>query len=107
MVWNEIEAMVDIEPSQRQLTISTTMTNEDAVEIAVTDSGPGIPPETLKKIFDSFYTTKESGLGMGLSISRTIARAHGGALWATTEDGTGTIFHFTLPVGAGDEDDHA
>ena len=104
---NAIEAMVDSESSHRQLMIGTTMIKEDTIEIAVADIGPGVPPGALEQIFDAFYTTKENGLGMGLSISRSIAEAHGGALWATMEDGTGTTFHFTLSIGAGDKDDRA
>ena len=61
------------------------------------DSGIGIDAQTLDKIFDSFYTTKPRGMGMGLSISRSILQAHGGRLWATAKDGPGTIFHFILP----------
>ena len=67
------------------------------MQVTVEDSGIGIDPQTLDKIFDSFYTTKPSGMGMGLSISRSILQAHGGRLWATAKDGPGTMFHFTLP----------
>ena len=69
----------------------------DQVEVTVKDSGPGIDPNTLDKIFDPFYTTKPGGMGMGLSISRSILQAHGGRLWAAAKDGPGTIFHFSLP----------
>ncbi|HVN77385.1 MAG TPA: ATP-binding protein, partial [Terriglobia bacterium] len=67
------------------------------VQASVEDSGIGIDPEKLDKIFDSFYTTKPGGMGMGLSISRSILQAHVGRLWATGKEGAGTIFHFTLP----------
>jgi signal transduction histidine kinase len=67
------------------------------VVVAVEDSGAGIDPEKMNQIFDSFYTTKSSGMGMGLSISRSILEAHGGRLWATARD-KGTIFQFTLPA---------
>jgi signal transduction histidine kinase len=67
------------------------------VQISIEDSGVGIDPQKLEKIFDSFYTTKPGGMGMGLSISRSILQAHGGRLWATAKDGPGTIFDFTLP----------
>jgi signal transduction histidine kinase len=67
------------------------------VQVTVKDSGPGIDPNTLDKIFDPFYTTKPGGMGMGLSISRSILQAHGGRLWAAAKDGPGTIFHFSLP----------
>ena len=69
---------------------------EDQVQVTVEDSGPGLDPNTMAKIFEPFYTTKSSGMGMGLSISRSIVQSHGGRLWATATDGPGTAFHFTL-----------
>jgi len=67
------------------------------VQVIVEDAGTGLDPSTIDKIFDPFYTTKPSGMGMGLAICRSILQAHGGRLWATPKDGPGTIFHFTLP----------
>jgi signal transduction histidine kinase len=67
------------------------------VQVTVEDSGIGIDAEKIDKVFDSFYTTKPGGTGMGLSICRSILQAHGGRLWATVNDGAGTSFHFTLP----------
>ena len=61
------------------------------------DSGTGLDPNTMARIFEAFYTTKSGGMGMGLSISRSIVQNHGGRLWATANDGPGTSFHFTLP----------
>jgi len=72
----------------------------DAVEVTVEDVGPGIPDELREQIFDAFFTTKGEGLGMGLSISRSIIDAHGGRLWPTPRPGRGTIFHFTVPIEA-------
>jgi signal transduction histidine kinase len=69
----------------------------DQVQISVADSGPGLDPNTANRIFEPFYTTKASGMGMGLSISRSIVQSHGGRLWATANDGRGTSFHFSLP----------
>ena len=69
----------------------------DQVQVTVRDSGIGLDPNTMGRIFDPFYTTKPSGMGMGLSISRSIVQAHGGRLWATANDGPGTSLHFTLP----------
>jgi signal transduction histidine kinase len=66
--------------------------------VAIQDSSPGIDPTKLDRIFDAFYTTKPDGLGMGLSVCRTIVEAHGGKLWATAADPRGAIFQFTLPV---------
>jgi signal transduction histidine kinase len=68
--------------------------------VAVRDSGPGIDPEHLDRVFDAFYTTKSSGTGMGLSICRSIIHAHGGELWAERTNSRGAVFQFTLP-GAG------
>jgi signal transduction histidine kinase len=64
----------------------------------VRDSGPGIDPSHLERVFDAFYTTKSSGMGMGLSICRSIIAAHGGRLWAEANEPCGTIFQFTLPA---------
>jgi signal transduction histidine kinase len=69
------------------------------VFVAVSDSGPGLPLTNLARIFEAFYTTKSSGLGMGLSICRSIVEAHGGRLWATRNDPHGAVFCMMLPVG--------
>jgi PAS domain S-box-containing protein len=97
LVMNAIEAMSVIDERARELAISTRNIDPDQVQVTVQDSGTGIDPRTIDKIFDSFYTTKPGGMGMGLSISRSILQAHGGRIWATANDGRGTIFHFTLP----------
>jgi signal transduction histidine kinase len=65
--------------------------------VAVRDSGPGLSPESLGRLFDAFYTTKASGMGMGLSICRSIVEAHGGRVWATPNEPRGAAFQFTLP----------
>ena len=75
--------------------------NRAAVLVAVQDSGPGLNPESLDRLFDAFYTTKPQGMGMGLSICRSIIEAHGGRLWATANEGRGATFQFTLPTGGG------
>ena len=97
LVMNGIEAMSSVGERARELLITTRNVDADRVQASVEDSGIGIDPQKLDKIFDSFYTTKPSGMGMGLSISRSILQAHGGRLWATAKEGPGTIFHFTLP----------
>jgi len=97
LTMNAIEAMSSVDQRPRELLIITRNIAADQVEVTVKDSGPGIDPNTLDKIFDPFYTTKPGGMGMGLSISRSILQAHSGRLWAAAKDGPGTIFHFTLP----------
>jgi PAS domain S-box-containing protein len=99
LVMNAIEAMSSVDDRARELVITTRNTGPDQVEVTVEDSGIGIDAQSADKIFDSFYTTKPGGMGMGLSISRSILQAHGGRLWATARNGTGTIFSFTLPTG--------
>jgi PAS domain S-box-containing protein len=97
LVMNAIEAMSSVDEGSRELVITTRNIEVDQVLVTVKDSGPGIDPTTLDKIFDPFYTTKPGGMGMGLSISRSILQAHGGRLWAAAKDSPGTIFHFSLP----------
>jgi signal transduction histidine kinase len=94
---NGIEAMSSVGERARELLITTRNVDADRVQVSIEDSGIGIDPQKLDKIFDSFYTTKPGGMGMGLSISRSILQAHGGRLWATAKDSPGTIFDFTLP----------
>jgi signal transduction histidine kinase len=81
----------------RDLLISTAEDQSDGVLVAVRDSGPGLNPESLERLFDPFYTTKASGIGMGLSICRSIVEAHGGRLWAAPNLPQGASFHFSLP----------
>jgi signal transduction histidine kinase len=97
LVMNAMEAMSSVEERPRELLIITRNIDAEQVQVTVKDTGPGIDPNTLDRIFDPFYTTKPGGMGMGLSISRSILRAHGGRLWAAAKDGPGTIFHFSLP----------
>ena len=95
---NAIEAMNDPQVSQRTLTISNHVRDRRMIEIAVADTGRGIPPELSEKIFESFFTTKPQGLGIGLSLSRRIIEAHGGRLWAESDGRSGATFRFTLPI---------
>jgi len=97
LIMNAIEAMSSVIDRPRELVITTRNTDADQVQVTVEDSGPGIDPDKIDKIFDSFYTTKPGGMGMGLSISRSILQAHGGRLWATPKDGPGTVFYFSIP----------
>ena len=96
LVLNGMEAMGPSGEGQR-IVIHTLQTGE-AVRVAVRDQGPGIPADELPRIFDTFYTTKPNGMGMGLPISRSIVEAHGGRLWAENNPDRGATFAFTLPA---------
>jgi len=96
---NGIEAMAGSDSSQRHLAIQTLAVDGGSVEVAVRDTGHGIPSENLTRVFDPFFTTKPSGLGMGLAICRSIVEAHGGRLWAASNEGMGAVFRFALPSG--------
>jgi PAS domain S-box-containing protein len=98
LVHNGVEAMNGNSAHPCRITINTDMATDDMVTVSVEDTGTGIPAEIRDKIFDPFFTTKTAGLGMGLSICRTIIEAHEGTLWADTNDDTGTVFVFTLPT---------
>jgi signal transduction histidine kinase len=98
LVINAIDAMSAIDEGPRELTISTAMNEPGAVLVTVRDSGPGITAENIERLFEPFYTTKASGMGMGLSICRSIIEAHGGRLWASANVPRGAIFQFTVPV---------
>jgi C4-dicarboxylate-specific signal transduction histidine kinase len=96
LIMNAIEAMSEISEGSRELLIGTSMDEPGGVTVAVRDSGPGLKPESLACLFDPFYTTKPHGMGMGLSICRSITEAHGGRLWATPNTPRGATFQFTL-----------
>jgi two-component system, LuxR family, sensor kinase FixL len=96
LIRNAIEAMA--ETQRRELTIATATQPNEMVEIRVSDTGPGIAPEIAAQLFHPFVTTKPNGMGVGLSISRTIVEAHGGRLWAEPNPRGGTIFRLTLKV---------
>ncbi len=95
---NAFDAMDGLEPADRQLLIRTSQVGPTAVEVCVKDSGVGFKGESYQRLCEPFYTTKESGMGMGLAISRTILEAHRGRLWAENNRGPGAAFHFTVPV---------
>jgi PAS domain S-box-containing protein len=96
LILNAVEAMGTVEPGARTLLISSAQDRTGAL-VAVRDSGPGIDPAHLERVFEAFYTTKSSGTGMGLSICRSIIDAHGGRLWAEPNEPRGVVFRFTLP----------
>jgi C4-dicarboxylate-specific signal transduction histidine kinase len=98
LIINAMEAMSDLNAGSRRLLISSATSESCGVRVNIEDSGPGIPTESLERIFQAFYTTKAAGLGMGLSICRSIIEAHGGQLAARAANPTGAIFTFSLPI---------
>jgi PAS domain S-box-containing protein len=100
LIVNAVHALSEGGQEPRELSISTSMDGSTGVLVSVRDSGPGICPEDLGRLFDPFYTTRPGGMGMGLSICRSIVEAHGGRLWATPNLAHGATFQFTLPVHA-------
>lgn len=99
---NAIEAMSDRSERggavTRELVVAAVPAGSEAVEVSVADTGPGLAPEVAERLFRAFVTTKPTGMGIGLSICRSIVQAHGGRIWAEANPGGGTIFRFTLPV---------
>ena len=98
LILNAVDAMSSVGDAPRDLLISTERSEAGTVKVAVRDSGPGIAPENLERVFDSFYTTKPNGMGLGLSICRSIIEAHGGRLSASANVPRGAVFQFTLPL---------
>lgn len=101
LIRNAIQSMA---PSAcKELTIATAADRAGWVRVTVTDTGTGLDPDIRERLFEAFATTKEDGMGLGLSICRTIVEAHGGRIWADSAPGGGTAFHFCVPL-AGDDD---
>jgi signal transduction histidine kinase len=98
LVLNGMEAMAELPEEKRRIVVRTGPGDNGTVKIAVADSGPGIPVDSLPKLFEHFFTTKKDGMGMGLSIARTIVEAHHGQIWAENNSGSGATFYFTVPV---------
>jgi C4-dicarboxylate-specific signal transduction histidine kinase len=98
LVLNALEAMSEIGEGPREVLITTGKTESGGVLVAVSDSGPGLAPSALEHLFEAFHTTKSNGLGLGLSICRSIIEGRGGRLWASANSPRGTVFQFTLPA---------
>jgi len=98
LILNGMEAMADMPAAERRLYVRTASNGQRRVEISVTDSGRGIPPEKLPRLFDSFFTTKENGMGLGLAIARSIIDAHHGRIFAENNSDGGATFRFDFPV---------
>ena len=96
LLLNGLDAMQAVAGRPHEMIISTQREASERVRVAVQDSGPGIDPQLVSRVFEAFYTTKRSGMGMGLSISRTIVEQHGGRLRVVPTDGPGTTFEFTV-----------
>jgi C4-dicarboxylate-specific signal transduction histidine kinase len=101
LILNAIQAMSELRDGIRELHISTEHVQSEGVCAAVRDTGPGLGAENLGRLFEPFYTTKPNGMGMGLSICRSIIEAHGGRLWATGHSSQGALFRFTIPAPTG------
>ena len=99
LILNAVEAMSGVNEGSRELRIGSGPDASGGVLVTVQDSGPGLHPESVDRLFDAFYTTKPGGMGMGLSICRSIVEAHGGQIGAARAAGPGATVQFTLPVG--------
>ena len=96
LILNAIEAMGSFQEGPRELSINTEQGQANGALVAVRNSGPGIDAKQLERVFEAFYTTKSGGIGIGLSICRSIIDAHGGRLWAEANGPRGAVFKFTL-----------
>ena len=101
LILNALQAMGAVSEGARQMLITTSQTELNDLCIGVQDTGPGLSPENLSRLFEPFYTTKPNGMGMGLAICRSIIEDHGGRLWATRHEPRGALFQFTIPATSG------
>ncbi len=99
LIVNAMDAMSKMPRAERRVTVHTAR-NDNFAEVSVSDTGPGIPPEKIKEVFEPFFSTKAEGMGMGLSIARTIVEAHNGRIWAENKAGGGAVFRISLPLSA-------
>jgi signal transduction histidine kinase len=96
---NASDAMSGVDDRPRQMVIRTERDKSDRVRLTVQDAGVGLEPDGVDKVFEAFYTTKRGGMGIGLSVSRSIIESHNGRLWAAPNDGPGASFSFSIPCG--------
>ena len=99
LLLNASDAMSDVDDRPRQLVIRTERDEDDCVRLTVQDAGVGFEPQDVDRLFEAFYTTKSGGMGIGLSVSRSIIESHHGRLWAAPNDGPGATFSFSIPRG--------
>ena len=97
LVINACDAMASL-PGERKLTIMSRSLDEKEVEFSVWDNGPGLSADNVEQVFEPFVTTKADGMGLGLSVCKTIVKSHGGRIWAQHNDGPGASFHVALPA---------
>ena len=105
LIRNAIEAMHD--SPEKRLMIATRSIDSQMVEVSVSDTGPGVPPAVRERMFEAFNSSKDTGMGLGLSICRTIVEAHGGKIGAAERPGGGTVFRFTLMRSPAEDELHA
>jgi signal transduction histidine kinase len=98
LILNALQAMGAVSGGARQVLITTSQIEVNDLYIGVQDTGPGLSPETLSRLFEPFYTTKPDGMGMGLAICRSMVESHGGRLWATACQPQGALFQFSIPA---------
>jgi C4-dicarboxylate-specific signal transduction histidine kinase len=98
LILNAVQALGAVTDGTREVLITTSQTEPNEAFLGVQDTGPGLSPESLPRLFEPFYTTKPEGMGMGLSICRSIIEAHGGRLWATSREPRGALFQFAIPA---------
>jgi signal transduction histidine kinase len=98
LVLNAYDALMHVDPRHRRITIAARLEHGSHILISVSDTGRGIAVPDVETVFNPYFTTKEHGMGIGLTISRSIAEAHGGKLWATRNDGGGSTFWLTVPT---------
>jgi signal transduction histidine kinase len=97
LIRNASDAMSAVDDRPRHLLIRTEREEEDRVRLSAKDAGVGFDPKAMDRLFEAFYTTKNDGMGIGLSVSRSIIESHDGRLWATLNDGPGAVFSFSIP----------
>jgi signal transduction histidine kinase len=100
LLLNAADSMKAVDDRARNLTVATSTVTDGHVQVSVRDEGTGFAAGDAEKLFSAFYTTKETGMGIGLSVSRSIIESHRGRLWATPNDGPGATFCFSIPCAA-------